>query len=188
MWQTETYKKGVSGLRTVADRPTNAADGRIPPLTPEARKRAAIAPREEAIRTTPRRTHRISSAASRGAPMSRRWASTTPPIRVVIQNARNDDLLASVLDAAGNRELAFDFRHDSWADVAGVVTVNDFDAEPFRYIRLREPPYSERDLELLAGRLRAPAYVFFRHEDEPTAPAYATRLVELLSGAVPPPE
>jgi uncharacterized protein YecE (DUF72 family) len=109
------------------------------------------------------------------------------PIRVVIQSIRDDDLLASVLEAAGSHELAFDFRHDSWADVTGVVRVNDFDAEPFRYIRLREPPYSERDLELLAGRLRAPAYVYFRHEDEPTAPAYAARLGELLSGAAPPP-
>jgi hypothetical protein len=39
IWQTETYKKGVSGLRTslIVDPP----DGRIPPLTPEARQRAA---------------------------------------------------------------------------------------------------------------------------------------------------
>ncbi len=69
----------------------------------------------------------------------------------------------------------------------GIVAVNDFDAEPFRYIRLREPPYSEANLELLAERLRPPAYVFFRHEDEPTAPTYAARLGELLSGAAPPP-
>ena len=105
------------------------------------------------------------------------------PIRVVIQSARNDGLLASVLEAASGPELAFDFRHDSWAGSAGIVAVNDFDSEPFRYIRLREPPYSEADLEALARRLRPPAYVFFRHEDEPTAPAYAARLDELLSGA-----
>jgi len=39
IWQTETYKKGVAGLRTslIVDPP----DGRMPPLTPEARKRAA---------------------------------------------------------------------------------------------------------------------------------------------------
>ena len=109
------------------------------------------------------------------------------PIRVVIQSVRDDAMLAAVLDAAGGRELAFDFRHDSWAGVERVVTVNDFDAEPFRYIRLREPPYSDADLEALAARLRPPAYVFFRHEDEPTAPAYAARLAELLSGAAPPP-
>jgi hypothetical protein len=39
IWQTETYKKGVSGLRTSLI--TDPRDGRIPSLTPEARKRAA---------------------------------------------------------------------------------------------------------------------------------------------------
>jgi uncharacterized protein YecE (DUF72 family) len=104
------------------------------------------------------------------------------PIRVVIQNARDDELLARIVDAAAGCEVAFDFRHDSWSDTAGIVKVNDFDAEPFRYIRLREPPYSDEDLEALAARLRPPAYVYFRHEDEPTAPGYAERLLELLSG------
>ena len=64
--------------------------------------------------------------------------------------------------------------------------MNDFDAEPFRYIRLREPPYSDDDLAELAAKLRAPAYVYLRHEDAPTAPAYADRLRELLSDAPPP--
>jgi uncharacterized protein YecE (DUF72 family) len=109
------------------------------------------------------------------------------PIRVVIQSTRDDALLAAVLEAAADRELAFDFRHDSWAGSEGIVAVNDFEAEPFRYIRLREPPYSQENLEQLAKRLRPPAYVFFRHEGEPTAPAYAARLGELLSGAAPPP-
>ncbi|HEY3922258.1 MAG TPA: DUF72 domain-containing protein [Gaiellaceae bacterium] len=103
------------------------------------------------------------------------------PIRITVQNARDEQLLddlRSVLDPS--LELAFDFRHGSWAGVETVVAVNDFDAEPFRYIRLREPPYSDDDLRALAARLRAPAYVYFRHEDAPTAPAYAERLVELL--------
>src|SRR5690349_14260014 len=39
IWQTETYKKGVSGMRTSLI--VDPRDGRIPPLTPEARKRAA---------------------------------------------------------------------------------------------------------------------------------------------------
>jgi uncharacterized protein YecE (DUF72 family) len=104
------------------------------------------------------------------------------PIRVVVQNARDDELLARIVDAAQGRELAFDFRHDSWSDATGVVKVNDPDAEPFRYIRLREPPYTDGDLQALAASLRPPAYVYFRHEDEPTAPAYAARLLELLSG------
>jgi uncharacterized protein YecE (DUF72 family) len=105
------------------------------------------------------------------------------PIRVVVQNARDDRLLEQLLEAAAGHELAFDFRHDSWEGVEGLVRVNDFGAEPYRYIRLREPPYSDADLVALAGRLEPPAYVYFRHEDEPTAPAYASRLRELLSDA-----
>ena len=108
------------------------------------------------------------------------------PIRVVVQNARDDSLLEQLREKAAGHELAFDFRHDSWEDVEGVVRVNDFDAEPYRYIRLREPPYSDADLVALAARLEPPAYVYFRHEDEPTAPAYAARLRELVSDAQQP--
>jgi Protein of unknown function DUF72 len=100
------------------------------------------------------------------------------PIRVVVQHARDDTLIEEL--RAAPVELAFDFRHDSWAGIEGLVTVNDFDAEPFRYLRLREPPYTESDLEELAAKLRPPAYVYFRHEDEPTAPAYAERLAAMV--------
>jgi len=103
------------------------------------------------------------------------------PVRLVVQNRRDDGLLRNLTGSVDPElELAFDFRHESWRGTEGIVAVNDFAAEPFRYIRLREPPYSEADLRLLAGRLRAPAYVYFRHEDEPTAPAYAERLRALL--------
>jgi uncharacterized protein YecE (DUF72 family) len=103
------------------------------------------------------------------------------PIRVTVQSTRDDGLLSYVLGSLDPAlELAFDFRHESWAGVEGVVAVNDFAAEPFRYIRLREPPYSDDDLRKLAAKLRAPAYVYFRHEDEPTAPDYAARLRALL--------
>jgi uncharacterized protein YecE (DUF72 family) len=103
------------------------------------------------------------------------------PIRVTVQSARDDGMLAYVAGSVDPRlKVAFDFRHESWAGVGGVVRVNDFDAEPFRYIRLREPPYSDNDLRELAAKLRPPAYVYFRHEDAPTAPAYAARLLELV--------
>jgi uncharacterized protein YecE (DUF72 family) len=66
--------------------------------------------------------------------------------------------------------------------------VNDLGADaPFRYLRLREPPYSEQDLEEWAGRIRPlvesgiEVHCYFRHEDEPTAPRYAERLRELVS-------
>jgi hypothetical protein len=103
------------------------------------------------------------------------------PVRVVVESPRDDGLLSFVLGSVDPAvELAFDFRDESWAGVDGVVRVNDLDAEPFRYVRLREPPYADDDLRAVAAELRAPAYVYLRHEDEPTAPAYAARLRELL--------
>ena len=54
------------------------------------------------------------------------------------------------------------------------------DAEPFRYLRFRDPPYSDEDLRAAAAGIRDPAYVYFRHEDEPTAPAFAERLKSFL--------
>jgi uncharacterized protein YecE (DUF72 family) len=104
------------------------------------------------------------------------------PLRITVQSPRDDGLLAFLQGALpSGLEVAYDFRHESWNGVDGVLRVNDFDAEPFRYIRMREPPYSEENLRALAQRLRPPAYVYFRHEDEPTAPVYAQRLIELLS-------
>ena len=57
--------------------------------------------------------------------------------------------------------------------------MNDPDAEPFRYLRLREPPYTDDDLRAVAATIRDPAYVYVRHEDEPTAPATVERLKQL---------
>jgi uncharacterized protein YecE (DUF72 family) len=114
------------------------------------------------------------------------------PVRVVLTNARDDgmiELLLGSLDPA--HRLAFDLQHPSWDGIeerlaaAGAVRVGDLErAAPFRYLRLREPPYSDDDLRALAGRiaeLAEPTYVYFRHEDEPSAPLYAERLKELLS-------
>jgi uncharacterized protein YecE (DUF72 family) len=102
------------------------------------------------------------------------------PLRIVVQSARDDGLLTFLQGSLPlELEVAYDFRHESWDAVDGVVRVNDFDAEPFRYIRLREPPYSDDDLRALGEKLRAPAYVYFRHEDAATAPEYAQRLRRL---------
>ena len=113
------------------------------------------------------------------------------PVRVSLTSVRNEgavELLLGSLDPA--LRLAFDLEHPSWDGIeerlarAGAVRVNDLDhPAPFRYLRLRQPPYDDDALRKLAARLAAvaePAYVYFRHEDEPTAPAYARRLVELL--------
>jgi uncharacterized protein YecE (DUF72 family) len=84
-------------------------------------------------------------------------------------------------------EYAFEFRNDSWAGVEGVQLVNSLEGDaPFRYLRLREPPYDESALQAWADRLRPlleegkRVYAYFKHEDEPLAPAYAHRLLELL--------
>ena len=116
------------------------------------------------------------------------------PVRVSLKSARDDGALELLLGSLDpSLRLAFDLEHASWDGVeprlaaAGAVRVNDLDhAAPFRYLRLREPPYDDEALRALAARVRdadEPVYVFFRHEDKPTAPAYAQRLVELLSAA-----
>jgi uncharacterized protein YecE (DUF72 family) len=111
------------------------------------------------------------------------------PVRVSIETTRDDGLLALLLGST-DLPLAFDFRHESWAgvDVAPAVRVDDVEAEaPFRYLRFREPPYTEADLASFAGRIRpllaagTEVFAYFRHEDEPTAPAYAERLRELVA-------
>ncbi len=85
-------------------------------------------------------------------------------------------------------EVAFEFRHESWAEADVPVRVNSLDGEaPFRYLRLREPPYDDAALEAWADRLRplledgVRVYCYFKHEDEPTGPAYAARLLQLLA-------
>ena len=115
------------------------------------------------------------------------------PIRVLVASARDEGLLTLVLGSFDpSVQLAFDFRHESWdgieADLpSNAVRVGSLEGEsPFRYLRLREPPYSEDDLRARADRLRPlldeglRVYCYFKHEDEPTAPRYAERLLELL--------
>jgi len=110
------------------------------------------------------------------------------PVRVVVESPRDDGLLALLLGSTG-LPLALDLRDPSWddADVAPAVRVNDWEAEaPFRYLRFREPPYTDTELQALAGRIRplladgVEVFAYFRHEDAPTAPAYANRLLQLV--------
>lgn len=107
-----------------------------------------------------------------------------PPTR-----PRDDGFLRLLRDSLDpGLEVAFEFRHDSWAEADVPVRVNSLDGEgPYRYLRLREPPYDDAALEALADRLRplledgVRVYCYFKHEDEPTGPAYAARLAQLLS-------
>jgi uncharacterized protein YecE (DUF72 family) len=90
-------------------------------------------------------------------------------------------------------QLAFDLRDPSWEGVepmladVGAVRVNALEGEAaFRYVRLREPPYDDASLAGWAERLRphvvagTDVYCYFKHEEEPTAPDYARRLLDFL--------
>ena len=103
------------------------------------------------------------------------------PVRIVYKGPRDDGTLSFVQGSVPEEvRIAWDFRDESWGAVDGVVRVNDPDAEPFRYLRLREPPYSDDDLRTVAASVRDPAYVYLRHEDLPTAPEAADRLKAFL--------
>jgi uncharacterized protein YecE (DUF72 family) len=125
----------------------------------------------------------------------RRLGDRLGPIRVVVGSKRDEGLLALMLGSLDPElRIAFDFRHESWEGVErdlppNAVRVNDLEGEaPFRYLRFREPPYDDETLREWADRLRpllaegGELYAYFRHEDEPTAPRYAERFVELLTG------
>jgi uncharacterized protein YecE (DUF72 family) len=118
----------------------------------------------------------------------RRLGEALGPVRFVVESPRDDGLLALLLGSTSLR-VALDLRDASWdgVDVAPAVRVGDWEADaPFRYLRFREPPYGEAELSALAERLwpllagEVEVFAFFRHEDEPTAPAYAARLLELV--------
>jgi uncharacterized protein YecE (DUF72 family) len=117
------------------------------------------------------------------------------PVRIKVPQARDDGFLRLLLDSLSPAiGWALDFRHESWSepdvqpllDERGIARVGSLEGEAaFRYLRLREPPYGENDLVALAERVQAAleqgrdVYCYFRHEDEPTAPLSAERLLEL---------
>jgi uncharacterized protein YecE (DUF72 family) len=116
------------------------------------------------------------------------------PTRIVVIAARDEGLLTLTLGSFDpDLLLAFDFRHDSWDGIetelpANAVRVGAVEgAAPFRYLRLREPPYDDATLGAWADRIRPlladgiDVYCYLKHEEEPSAPAYAERLLELLS-------
>ena len=113
------------------------------------------------------------------------------PIRILVTQARDEGFLRFALGSLDPElRIAFDFRHDSWAGIElppNAVQVNEVEAKaPFRYLRFREPPYTDRAIKRIAGDIRPlladgiEVYAYFQHEKEPTAPRYAERLVELL--------
>jgi uncharacterized protein YecE (DUF72 family) len=117
------------------------------------------------------------------------------PMRIKVPQARDDGFLLLLLDSlAPELRWVLDFRHESWSvrevderlAARGVARVDSLEgATAFAYIRLRDTPYDEAGLAAAAEAV-APVlaegkdvYCYFRHEDEPTAPRYAERLLEL---------
>ena len=119
------------------------------------------------------------------------------PVRVSLTSARDEGLLTLLLGSLDTSlTLAFDLAHPSWDGVeprlaeVGAVGVSDLEHDaPFRYVRLREPPYDDAALTEWARRLRSQVdagrevFAYVRHEDEPNAPRYAARLRELAGRA-----
>jgi uncharacterized protein YecE (DUF72 family) len=126
-------------------------------------------------------------------------------VRVQLPETRPRDegflrLLLGSLDPS--IRLAFELPHESWnaqavdrmLEEAGAARVNALEGPaPFRYLRLREPPYEEPALRELAGRLRpqledgVDVYCYFKHEDDPRGARYAERLLALTADPDAPP-
>jgi hypothetical protein len=113
------------------------------------------------------------------------------PVRVQLVNERDEGMLELLLGSLDpGLRLAFDLPDESWDGIeprlaeAGAARVNDLEHDaPFRYLRFRDPPYTDGELETWSDRLRnldVTLYAYFRHEDEPTAPSYAQKLLQLL--------
>lgn len=137
-----------------------------------------------AVKAPPRALRDVATVEER----VRRLGDRLGPLRVVVESPRDDGLLRLLLGST-DLLLALDLRDESWAgvDVSPAVRVGDWDAgAPFRYLRFRDPPYDETALAALAARIRpllaagVDVYAYFRHEDAPTAPRHAERLLALV--------
>ena len=191
-WRPEFYPATVANedfLRFYAERlpavELNSTGYRLPSEEQFSRWAAAVPDGFRfAVKMPPRALRSLDTFEER----VRRLGDRLGPVRVVVDAPRDDGLLALLLGSTELR-LALDLRHESWADVdvAPAVRVNDWEAPaPFRYLRFRDPPYADGDLEEPAARVRdllsggIEVFAFFRHEDAPTAPEYARRLLELV--------
>jgi uncharacterized protein YecE (DUF72 family) len=191
-WRPGFYPAGVANedfLRLYAERFTtvelNTTGYRLPSEEQFARWAQQTPP---GFRFAPKLPQRSLRSLGTFEERVRRLGDRLGPVRVVIESPRDDGLLALLLGSTDLR-LALDLRDPSWADVdvRPAVRVGDREADaPFRYLRFRDPPYDDAALHALAAELRpllgagVEIFAYFRHEDEPTAPAYAARLRELL--------
>ena len=144
--------------------------------------RGQDAARDHGLRPRRRRTRLLRARARPRRP-------ARPAARAPADDRKRDDgFLRALLDGIDDDLwAAFDLRDPSWDGVEELlegrdaVRVNQLDAPaPFRYLRLREPPYDDAALAargpIGCARCSTTAlavHCYFRHEDEPTAPAYA---------------
>jgi uncharacterized protein YecE (DUF72 family) len=123
------------------------------------------------------------------------------PILFRADHPKDLDRLRALLSIMSGHRVALEARHDSWLaddvydvlrerDVALCAADTDDVADPeslmlptasWGYLRLRRTEYSDAELRAWADRVRAQAwtdaYVFFRHEDTGTGPAFAKRFL-----------
>jgi uncharacterized protein YecE (DUF72 family) len=116
-------------------------------------------------------------------------------VRVVVERPRDDGFLELFLGSVDPAiRYALDLRDPSWDGVerrlaeAGVVRVGDTTGRAgWVYVRYRELSYDDAELARIAaglGQLDNAAietYAFFRHGDEPRAPAGAIRVATACS-------
>jgi len=116
-------------------------------------------------------------------------------VRVVVERPRDDGFLELLFGSADpGIRYALDLRDPSWDGVdewlaeAGAVRVGDVSgAAGWAYVRYRELLYSEDELEAIAAELSELAgrgvetFAYFRHGDDPDAPAAALRVTALGS-------
>jgi uncharacterized protein YecE (DUF72 family) len=125
------------------------------------------------------------------------------------------DRLRAFLDLVPpDRRVALEFRHASWFEddvfealrakgaalcvaetepkdkEGGGLAVPLVATASWGYLRLRRESYGDVDLEAWAERIRrqnwSEAYVFFKHEDDGTAPKFALRLVQVMGAPAAP--
>jgi uncharacterized protein YecE (DUF72 family) len=193
-WRPEFYPEGTPNEHFLAfyaarfpSVELNSTGYRLPAEDQFARWAAAVPDGFRfAVKAPPRALRDVATFEER----VRRLGDRLGPVRMVVESPRDDGLLALLLGSTDLR-LALDLRDESWAgvDVRPAVRVDDWDADaPFRYLRFRNPPHTDAELVEIAARVEPlldaglDVFAYFRHEDAPTAPAYAARLLELVRG------
>ena len=133
------------------------------------------------------------TASSAGSPRSRSGCAGLGDrlgcVRVVVERPRDDGFLELLLGSADpGIRYALDLRDPSWDGVeerlaeAGAVRVGRSPGRAgWAYLRYRELRYTDGELDAIAAELPGSrqrgieTFAFFRHGDEPDAPAAALR-------------